>query len=153
MNRSCSKNALSVASVVLVATTLTACASTKVAMRSCDLDHPYHQLSESAPVVAPEGLEAPRAARTYQLPEQEKLASQPERFLTPGDVARLENKEAEVSDCLIHPPTYATPVEVNEAELEAIKAPRKQRRLPSTEDDDTIGRGGSRMKQGSGYPQ
>jgi hypothetical protein len=131
-----------------LAASLVACGSNKVAMRGCDLDHPYHQLSESQPVVAPEGLEAPLASRTYKLPGKDQLATQPAEFLTPGDLEKVDIDELEVSDCLSHPPRYATPVSVDGQDLSDVKAPRKPRKLRESDDDDEVGgsRGGNRSQ-------
>lgn len=135
-----------------LASSLVACGSNKIAMRGCDLDHPYHKLSESDPVVAPEGLEAPRPGRTYQLPEKDKLADQPETFLTPADMASLDEENSAVTDCLSHPPRYATPVDVTGEDLSDVKAPRKPRKLERSDDDDDAGsRSGRRTQSGTGY--
>ncbi|MFT5062971.1 MAG: hypothetical protein ACI91G_000332 [Gammaproteobacteria bacterium] len=141
-----------------LAASLAGCGSNKIAMRGCDLDHPYHTLVESQPLVAPEGLEVPLTGRTYQLPDKAKLAEQPSKFLTPGDIDKLDEDNVAVTDCLSHPPRYDTPVSVEGQDLSDVKAPRKQRKIRKSDDsDDDIGgaRGGSRgpQQQGSGYPR
>lgn len=132
-----------------LAASLAACGSNKSTMRGCDLDHPYHQLTESQPVVAPEGLNTPPAGRTYQLPEKDQLATQPAEFLTPGDLEKLEDEKVAASNCISHPPRYTTPVSVEGQDLSDVKAPRKPRKLRDDDsDDDDIGgsRSGSRSR-------
>lgn len=142
--------------VIGLAASLVACGSNKIAMRGCDLDHPYHQLAESAPLQAPEGLDVPRESRTYQLPKSDKLAPQPSNFLTPGDLEKLESEELNVADCLSHPPKYDTPVDVEGQDLSGVKKPRKPRKIEKSDGNEEIGggRGGAdRGQQGAGYPR
>lgn len=122
-------------------------------MRGCDLDHPYHQVTETNTVVVPDGFEAPRAARTYQLPDEEELAAQPSQFLTPNDMRELENGAAHATDCLIHPPAYDTPVNVDDEDLSQVKMPRAPRKKSRREDDDDLGEGARASQQGTGYPR